>query len=137
MGRVQVASPPEERTEAVEVATEAPAERLSLEEMLRIMDVATAFRKEQAEVHQQLNLAETKTMLRLRLREAAAHTGESLSDEQIDVAIEHYYDKLHTFVEPAGSWELVLAHVYVRRNQILGWLAGLTAAAAGAWVLFS
>ena len=115
-------------------AAEAAPQQLSIEQTLRIMDVATTLRKEQAVVHQQLNIEETKAMLRKRLLDAAKVTGEPLTEEQVNIAIEHYYDKLHVFEEPDWSFELVLAHLYVMRNKILTWAAVLGAAgAAYAW----
>lgn len=98
------------------------------------MDVATTLRKEQAVVHQQLNIEETKAMLRQRLLDAAKVTGEPLTEEQVNIAIEHYYDKLHVFEEPEWSWDLAMAHLYVMRNKIIAWAAVLGAAgAAYAW----
>lgn len=115
-------------------AAEAAPQQLTIEQTLRIMDVATTLRKEQAVVHQQLNLEETKAMLRRRLLEAAEVTGEPLTEEQVNIAIEHYYDKLHVFEEPEWSWDLAMAHLYVMRNKIITWAAVLGAAgAAYAW----
>ena len=113
---------------SAEAAT-APPQKLTLEQTLRIMDVATMLRKEQAVVEQQLNLEETKAMLRERLLDAARVTGEKLTQQQVDIAIEHYYDKLHVFEEPEWSLELVLAHLYVMRNKIIGWTVAIGATA--------
>lgn len=113
----------------------APPQKLTLEQTLRIMDVATTLRKEQAVVEQQLNIEQTKAMLRQRLLDAAKVTGEPLTEEQVDLAIEHYYDKLHVFEEPEWSLELALAHVYVMRNKIIGWTVAI-GAVAGAFAWF-
>ena len=110
-------------------AAHSPTEELSLEEMLRIMDVASTLRKEQTLVEQQLNLEETKAMLRTRLLEAAEVTGEKLTLEQVDIAIDSYFDKLHQFEEPTGSFEVFLAHLYVMRGTLLGWAVGIAATA--------
>jgi hypothetical protein len=110
-------------------APTAPPQKLTLQQTLRIMDVATTLRKEQAIVEQQLNLEETKAMLRQRLLDAAKITGEVLTVEQVDIAIEHYYDKLHVFEEPQWSLELAMAHLYVMRNKIIGWSIAIGATA--------
>ena len=143
MSRVQVQQAPQQAPPPADfevdpaVSAEAPEaapQKLTLEQTLRIMDVATALRKEQAVVHQQLNLEETKAMIRERLLDAAKVTGEPLTEEQVNIAIEHYYDKLHVFEEPEWSFELAMAHLYVMRNKIITWAAVLGAAgAAYAW----
>jgi len=120
------------------VATEAaqtPTQQLTIEETLRIMDVATTLRKEQALVEQQLNIEDTKAMLRQRLLEAAQVTGERLTEEQVNIAIEHYYDKLHVYEKPKWSLELALAHLYVARGTIIRWTVAI-GAAAGAYAWF-
>lgn len=138
MAAVQVAQAPQpedfetgeqQRKSASATAATAPPQELTLEETLRIMDVATTLRKEQAVVEQQLNIEQTKAMLRERLLAAAKVSGESLTEEQVDIAIEHYYDKLHVFEEPEWSLELALAHLYVMRNTIIKWTIAIGATA--------
>ncbi|MGI9430390.1 MAG: DUF6384 family protein [Bythopirellula sp.] len=134
MAAVQVAQAPSpdefeiDESTGADAAT-APPQKLTLEQTLRIMDVATTLRKEQAVVQQQLNLEETKAMLRRRLLDAAKITGEKLTEEQVDIAIEHYYDKLHVFEQPEWSLELTMAHLYVMRNKIIGWTIAIGATA--------
>jgi hypothetical protein len=126
----QYAPPP------VEIAAELPEEsELSLEQMSRIMDVAVALRRERTLAERELNRDETCRMLREKLREAAAVSGGTLTDAEIDIAINHYYDRLHAFEEPASSWQTFMAHVYVRRTQIAIALTALGAILA--WSFFS
>lgn len=133
MQAVQTAPPAGESASAA--AAEAPPQELTIEQTLRIMDVATLLRKEQAAVQQQLNLEETKAMLRTRLLDAAKVTGENLTVEQVDVAIEHYYDKLYVFKNPTWSLELMAAHLYVMRGTLIKWTLAL--GAVGAWFYWS
>lgn len=146
MAAVQVAQAPppddSEQDHSASVSTaedvqagQTPTQQLTLEETLRIMDVATTLRKEQSIVHQQLNIEQTKAMLRERLLDAAKITGENLTLEQVDLAIEHYYDKLHVFEEPKWSLELVAAHLYVMRGTLVKWTLAI-GAAAGAFAWF-
>ena len=103
----------------VELAAELPTDsELSLAQMSRIMDVAVALRRERNLAERELDRDETRRMLREKLREAAAVSGGTLTDAEIDAAILHYYDRLHAFAEPASSWQTFLAHVYIRRTQI-------------------
>ena len=139
MPRIQVAQQPAEQqateTEKLEVVGSADPKQLSLQEMLRIMDVATALRKEHDVVEEQLNLDQIKIRLRERLLEAAKVTGERVTPEQIDVAIENYYDKLHTFEQPKWSLSVLMANIYVRRVTIIKWAVGIAAVVALFWSL--
>lgn len=135
MPQIQVAPPPAATETETSKKAQAPTEQLSLEEMIRIMDVATALRKEQAIVEQQLNIEDTKALLREKLLEAAQVTGENLTEEQIDLAIESYFDKLHTYEKPKWSMDLMLAHLYVMRGTIMKWALAL-GTAAGAYYYF-
>jgi hypothetical protein len=132
----QQAPPPE--IEAVETETIprlAKPEHLSLPELIRIMDVATELRKEHEVVEEQLNLDQIKVRLRERLLEAAKVAGDPLTAEQVDAAIEDYYDKLHSFEEPEWSFGVLMAHLYVRRVTIIKWAIGIGALIGLAWGL--
>ncbi|MCA9234395.1 MAG: hypothetical protein KDA44_02940 [Planctomycetales bacterium] len=111
-------------------------ERLSLAEMTRIMDVATTLRKERALVEEQLNIDQIKAKLRERLMEAARVSGDTVSEAEVDAAVEQYYDRMHKFAEPPHSWRTMVAHVYVRRGPILKIAAALVVAAAVLWGMF-
>lgn len=122
---------------AIETAAEVPADaELSLAQMSRIMDVAVALRRERTLAERELNRDETRRLLREKLREAAAVSGGTLTDAEIEAAILHYYDRLHAFAEPAGSWQTFLAHLYVRRTQIAIAVTAIGAALL-AWSFFS
>lgn len=120
--------PPPLDAEEVAVLGSADPRQLSLPELIRIMDVATTLRKEHEIVEEQLNFDQIKLRLRERLLEAAKVAGDPVTAEQIDTAIENYYDKLHEFEEPKFSFSVLLAHIYVRRYTILTWAVGIAAA---------
>ncbi len=92
---------------------------LSMAEVLRIMDVATAIRQDREVVEEQLNLDELKARLRDRMIATAKVTGEEVTPAEVDAAITQYYQSLYTFHEPEPSFNLILAHAWVRRNQII------------------
>jgi hypothetical protein len=121
---VEVA-PPEQRV--------GKPEQLSLPELIRIMDVATELRQEQEVVEEQLNLDQIKVRLRERLLEAARVAGDPVTAEQIDTAIEDYYDKLYSFEEPKWSLQVLLAKLYVHRITIVKWAIGIGALIGLAW----
>ena len=107
--------------------TGATSERLSIGEMVRILDVASEVRRQQNELERQFRRDESRQELRERL----ATVGEAeLSEDQLDAAIDWYYDNLHRYRKPKRSLSLLLAHLYVRRGQVLLVVVPLLLAAA-------
>lgn len=134
MAKIQYAeqqAPPPPEEQAPDLRAVKP-EQLSLPELIRIMDVASELRKGQEVVEEQLNLDQIKVRLRERLLEAAKVSGERVTAEQIDAAIEDYYDKLNSFEEPEWSWSVFLAHLYVHRLTIVKWAVAI-GAVVGLW----
>ena len=87
----------------------------ALNEMLRIMDVATAARRQSELIEQQFDVTKAREVLREKLLSSSSVTGEQLTPEQVDAAIEWYYRNLYAFREPPPSWSLTFAHLYVDR----------------------
>ncbi|WP_145434008.1 DUF6384 family protein [Lacipirellula limnantheis] len=110
-------------------------QRLTLAEMSRIMDVASALRKERALIEQQLNIDEIKAKLRERLLEAASVSGDPVTDAEVDAAVEQYYDRLHQFRDPPASSSKFLAHCWVLRKHLTAAVVALAGAAALIWGL--
>ena len=110
------------------------AHRLSLEEMSRIMDVAATLRKERSIVEQQLNIDEIKVALRQRLLETAKISGDPVTADEIDAAVDQYYERLHEFREPPPSVAKFLAHLWVLRWPLLKALAIVVALLAAAQI---
>lgn len=91
---------------------------ISLDVFLRIADVATALRRQQEQVQNQLSASESKADLKERLLNAAKSTGENLTPEIADAAIENYYAGLYSFKAPNKDWKYRLARLYVDRIKI-------------------
>jgi hypothetical protein len=127
------ALPPQETPEQHEPDLSAvKPEQLSLPELIRIMDVASELRKGQEIVEEQLNIDQIKARLRERLLEAAKVSGERVTAEQIDAAIEEYYDKLNSYEDPEWSWSVLFAQLYVHRLTIIKWGVAI-GAVIGLW----
>ena len=109
------------------------SEEMGLEEMMRVMDVATALRREQELVEREFNLDQIKQALKEKLSKTAELTSEELTDEQIEAAVSWYYDNLHEFKEPPRSFSWYLAHIYVRRRLILQVTIPILIAASVVW----
>ena len=92
---------------------------LSLQETLRVMDVARALRKERESVERAFSRDEERAILRKRLTETAQVTGDKITEAEIDAAIAHYYGTLHAFHPPPPGWATFCAHVWVLRRTIM------------------
>jgi len=108
-----------------------------LADMVRILDVAAEMRSDREMASRELAVDETKRLLRERLLASARLTGDAATPEEIDAAIEHYYQSLYTFREPRWSLSVVLAHLYVRRVKLALATAALALAVAIGWSLFN
>ncbi len=114
-----------------------PEEDLSLHEMLQIMDVARAVREEQVTVEQQFEIDAVRARIRERLVAAQVETGEHATPAEIDTAIEVYFENLHVYRDPPGSWQTAIARLYVRRRGLLAIGALLGAVGVSGWLMFS
>lgn len=108
----------------------------SLPELLRIMDVATALRREREVAAAHLDLDAVKVSLRQRLRTTADAMGDAVSDAEIEVAIDRYFATQHEFQEPPPGLQTALAHLYVRRRGLAWVTAGVFTLLLGMWALF-
>ncbi|MBI5148340.1 hypothetical protein HZA33_01545 [Candidatus Pacearchaeota archaeon] len=98
-------------------ATETKPET-DINSLLRMMDVASALRKQREEVEKQLNIDEIKADLRKRILDTAAVTGEKLTEAEVDTAISNYLSGLYSFKEPKHNFAYKLASKYVDRARI-------------------
>ena len=111
-------------------------EEMGLEEVMRVMDVASTLRKEQEIVEREFNLEKTKQMLRDKLIRTAELTGEELTPEQVEAAVNWYYDNLHEYEEPEKSLNWYLAHLYVARGWIMKIFLPIALAMGAIWSLW-
>ncbi len=109
---------------------------LSVPEMLRVMDAATSLRLDRELAEEQLDLDRLKARLKAKMLDAAKVTGEPVTPEEVDAAIDQYYEGLHTYRDPKPGLAVALALAWVRRREVLAGVGALTLAAAVAWWLF-
>jgi hypothetical protein len=117
------------------IAVDTKPADLPLAEMLRIMDVARTLRQEREIAEEQFNREEARQLLRQRLKASTEITGSQVTDAEIEAAIEAYFNNLHTYHDPPWGVEVFLAHVYVRRVQVLIVLIIVAVLAAGWWLV--
>jgi len=90
----------------------------TIEDFMRIMDVADALKKQEEEVKRQLSVDEQKADIRERLRKTYQQMGVELSDEHLDAAIENYFSELYKFKQPEKNLSCKIAELYVNRDKI-------------------
>ncbi len=119
-----------------ESAFQSPLENLSLQETLRVMDVAREMRDRRETAEEMFRRDDLRAGLREKLLRTAKLSGDSVTEAEIDAAIRQYMDTLYVFHEPEPGFERFMAHCWIWRNRIM---AGATAAAgvvAAYWFLF-
>lgn len=92
---------------------------LSIEETLRIMDVARTLRRERDVAVQQFNRDQIRTRLRERLLASTEITGDQFTEAEVEAALDQYFNNLHTYRDPPGGFSVLLAHLYIRRGRVL------------------
>lgn len=94
------------------------SQELTLSETLRVLEVARGLRNERQEAAVALARAEVRQMMRQRLLDAAAITGDPITEADIDAAIDQYFATQHLYADPPFSFSVFLAHVWVRRFRV-------------------
>ncbi len=114
-----------------------PGQNLSIEETLRVMDVARELRDQRETAEEMFRRDDWRSQLREKLMRTAQMSGDSVTEAEIDAAIGQYFDSLHMFKKPESRWANFVAHGWVWRGRILAVAAAVTAVAGGFWFLFS
>jgi hypothetical protein len=115
---------------------ELPGQNLTLEETLRVMDVAREMRDQREKAEVMFHREDVRKALRDKLLRSARMSGDDVTEAEIDAAIGQYMDTLHTFDAPKGGFKNFVAHCWVWRDRILWSVAGMAAAAGGLWYFF-
>jgi len=108
---------------------------LSLQEMLRVMDVARELRKDRVTAEQALARDTVRAELREKLLRTAQLSGDRVTAAEIDVAIETYFSNRHQYQPPAFSLSLLFAHGWIRRAKIIAIIVACLLISAVVWGL--
>ena len=129
------AAAPRQRTAAGDV--DLPLEHLSLEETLRVMDVAREMRDHRQTAEQMFRRDDLRIGLRDKLIRQARLSGEDVTEAEIDAAIDQYLETLHVYQDPPAGFGKWMAHAWVYRARIfLGSVAAAAVAAGTWWLMF-
>lgn len=96
-----------------------PSEGLTIQDTLRIMDVARELRDRRESAEEMIRRDDLRSQLRQTLMRTAKMSGDDVTEEEIEVAIGQYVDSLHTYEDPPPSFQRFLAHCWVWRNRIM------------------
>lgn len=129
----QARSAPARRRQASRI----PGQELTLQETLRVMDVARELRDQRQTAEEMFRRDDLRIQLRDKLVRTARMSGDDVTEEEIDAAISHYFESLHTFQEPERGWKRFLAHAWVWRGRILAGATAVAALVGSYWFLFS
>jgi hypothetical protein len=113
-----------------------PGEDLSLNEMLRVMDVAREMRRNRDVAEEMFRRDEVRAELRAKLMRSAEIAGDRVTAAEVDAAIDQYLTNLHTFSDPPPSFTRMLAHTWVWRRRIVAGIAAAAITLGGFWYLF-
>jgi len=95
-----------------------PGEGLSLNEILRVMDVARELRRNRDVAEEMFRRDEVRSELRTKPMKSAAIAGDRVTESEIDAAIDQYFSNLNTYADPLSGLKSVLAHARVWRRKI-------------------
>ncbi len=102
-----------------------PGEDLSLNEMLRVMDVAREMQRNRELAQEMFRRDEVRTELRSKLMRSAQLAGDRVTEAEIDAAIDQYFATLNVYKDPEPSFKRFLAHTWVWRKRIAAGVAAI------------
>lgn len=113
-----------------------PLKDLTLQETLRVMDVAREMRENRQSAEEMFRRDDLRIALRDKLLRTARMSGDSVTEAEIDAAIGQYMDRLHTFQPAEPGVSKFVAHLWVWRGRIAVGLATAASVAGAFWFLF-
>jgi hypothetical protein len=85
---------------------------------LRMLDVASAIKRQKAEIKGMLDSKEQRAYLKEVVTSMASGIGENLSEQEIDGAVDDYLSGLYSFQNPKNTFQAKLAEMYTNRKRI-------------------
>jgi hypothetical protein len=113
-----------------------PGEDLSLNEMLRVMDVAREMRRNRDVAEEMFRRDEVRAELRDKLMRSAQLAGDRVTKAEVDAAIDQYFATLNTYQDPKPGVKRMVAHAWVWRKRIVAGVAAVAITLGGAYYLF-
>ncbi len=114
-----------------------PGQNLTLEETLRVMDVAREMRDRRESAEEMFRRDDLRSQLREKIMRTARLAGDNVSEAEVEAAIRQYFETVHTYEDPPAGFRNLVAHCWVWRDRIMLGAAALAAVAGSFWFLFS
>ena len=130
--QAQQQAPPSSTADRIEL----PGENLTLQETLRVMDVAREMREQRETAEEMFRRDDIRKNLRDKLMRTARMSGDNVTEAEIDAAIQQYMDNLHSYEDPKSGFNNFVAHCWIWRDRILMGAAAVAATAGGFWFFF-
>ena len=124
------------QAQARQKQVELPGQNLTLEETLRVMDVAREMRDQREKGQEMFRRDDIRVALREKLLRSARLSGDTVTEQEIDAAISQYMETLYTYQDPPSGMKNFLAHCWIWRDRILWSVAGAAATLGGLWYFF-
>ena len=113
-----------------------PGQNLTLEETLRVMDVAREMRDRRETAEEMFRRDDLRSQLREKIMRTAKLAGDNVTEAEVEAAIQQYFETLHRYEDPPAGISSLIAHGWVWRNRIMMGAAALVAVAGSFWFLF-
>lgn len=113
-----------------------PGEDLTLQETLRVMDVAREMRQQRETAEEMFRRDDVRRQLRDKLMRTARMSGDTVTEAEVDAAIDQYMETVHSYDDPQPGFKNFVAHCWVWRGRIVAGLSALAVAAGGLYFLF-
>jgi len=135
--QAQATAPYRPSTAAQRAKIQLPGESLSLQETLRVMDVAREMRDQRETAEEMFRRADLRLQLRDKLVRTARMSGDNVTEAEIELAIEQFFESVHSYEDPKPGMKSFLAHCWIWRGRIILASVALTTVVGGLWSLFS
>ena len=116
---------------------ELPGDNLSLNEMLRVMDVAREMGRDRVTAEKMFRRSGVREQLREKLMRSAQLSGDQVTEAEVEAAIDQYFQNQHVYRDPAPSWSRFMAYAWIWRRRIAAAAVAAGLASGTIWLLLS
>jgi len=93
--------------------------KTSINTMISVMDVAGELRLQREKAESLLDTKSEREQIKQKILASAKISGESLTEDEINRALDAYYEGLHRFQPAKRNLSFKLASAYIKRKKIL------------------
>lgn len=101
------------------------------------MDVAREMRDQRETAEEMFRRDDLRIQLRDKLVRTAHMSGDNVTEEEIELAIEQFFESVHSYQDPQFGVQSLLAHCWVWRGRLTLAALVLATVVGGLWFMFS